>query len=411
MPEKKTSDYTILLEKFFTNTCSLKEFDELLELSGNEELKAELSITMKDFWTNPLPGNVTPNEILDAKFLELMQEAKIIDIQKPAKPKVPWISAITSYAAAITILFGLTIGMYYFFKTPAKNPTQTLTNMPAPIEINQILPGGNKAILTLSDGTTIDLANTQNGALATQGNIKINKSNGVISYVNTNNNIPAMLFNIISTPKGGQYKLLLADGTKVWLNAASSLRYPISFNGNKREVELIGEAYFEVASDQSKPFTVSSNDLKVQVLGTHFNINAYENEGFSRTTLLEGSIRINVANNSQLLKPGQQARVSSLNEIKVINHVETEEVVAWKNETFQFVKSDIYSVMRQIERWYDVEIEYRGNIPTHFGGSISRNVTLDQVLNILQQTKKVRFEMEGKKVLVFPFQSKMSIKE
>ena len=406
MPDKKISDsnFNILLEKLFHNTCTRQEFDELLKLSGNEELKAELNISMKEFWTNPQIGNGTPDKILNSKFHELMLEAKNLEIQIPPKPKVKWISKITSYAAAVTLLFALSAGMYYFFKTPVKN--QTVKNIPVPKEDNQILPGGNKAVLTLSDGTIIDLENTQNGALAIQGNTKINKSNGVISYSTTNNN-SAMLFNIIATPKGGQYKLLLADGTKVWLNAASSLRYPISFDGKKREVELTGEAYFEVASDKTKPFIVSSKEFKVQVLGTHFNINAYENEGASRTTLLEGSIRINIPNNSQLLMPGQQARISSLNEINVINHVETDEVVAWKNEIFQFVKSDIHSVMRQIERWYDVEIEYRGNISTHFGGSISRNVTLDQVLNILQQTKKVRFEVEGKKVIVFPFQSQV----
>ncbi|MEO6683355.1 MAG: FecR family protein [Ginsengibacter sp.] len=411
MPDNKTPDSNLnsLLEKFFHNTCTREEFEELLELTGNEDLKAGLDISMKSFWTDPLFKNVTEDNKLDSKFFELMQEAKNLDPQIPTKSKVKWISKFISYAAAVVILGVLSIGMYYFFNKTGKNPT--VKNIPAPIKDHQILPGGNKAFLTLSNGTIINLTDSQNGTLANQGNTKISNSNGMISYSITKNNPSTMLFNIISTPKGGQYKLLLADGTKVWLNAASSLRYPISFNGKKREVELTGEAYFEVAADKSKPFTVTSKNIEVQVLGTHFNINAYENEGLSRTTLLEGSVRINVSNNSQLLKPGQQARVSSSNEINVINNVETDEVIAWKNENFQFIKADIQSVMRQIERWYDVDVEYNGNISTHFGGSISRNVSLNQVLNILQQTQKVRFEMEGKKVIVSPFQSNAPLKD
>ena len=396
----------ILLEKFFENTCTKKELEELLTLAENEESEDDLTNAMKKHWANP--GNIHPisEAKLSAKFLDLMEHARSMDIETLRPSKVKRFSKILSYAAAVIILCLLSITAYYYYNHNNTEADKIVQNIPVLPESNEILPGGNKATLTLSNGQVIDLTNTQNGTLPTQSAIKIEKSNGLLSYSPENNKISEMNFNTISTPNGGQYQLILSDGTKVWLNAASSLKYPISFQGTERKVELTGEAYFEVASDKSKPFRVASKDQEVVVLGTHFNINAYGNEGSSQTTLLEGSVKVNVHNNIKLLKPGQQARVLPSSEIKIINNVETDAVIAWKNEKFQFVKADIQTVMRQIERWYDVEVEYQAKISTHFGGSISRNVNLDQVLNILQQTEKVRFEVKGKKIIVLPPASK-----
>ncbi|MEO7313616.1 MAG: FecR family protein [Ginsengibacter sp.] len=408
MPDKLPSDMRseILLEKFFENTCTKKELEELLTLAENEESEDDLTNAMKKHWVNP--GNIHPisEEKLSAKFLDLMEHARSMDIETVRPSKVKRFSKILSYAAAVIILCLLSITAYYYYNHNNTEADKIVQNIPVLPESNEILPGGNKATLTLSNGQVIDLTNTQNGTLPTQSAIKIEKSNGLLSYSPENNKISEMNFNTISTPNGGQYQLILSDGTKVWLNAASSLKYPISFQGTERKVELTGEAYFEVASDKSKPFRVASKDQEVVVLGTHFNINAYGNEGSSQTTLLEGSVKVNVHNNIKLLKPGQQARVLPSSEIKIINNVETDAVIAWKNEKFQFVKADIQTVMRQIERWYDVTVEYRADISTHFGGSISRNVNLDQVLNILQQTEKVRFEVKGKKIIVLPPASK-----
>ena len=391
--------FDILMEKYIENSCTRQELEELLSMIGKEEKSEDLSIAMKKRWMKSPPGQVVSDEILASKFAGLMEEAMKIDNgSTESKLKVKRLSGAIPYAAAILLFCLLSLFLYYKF-TP-KQTGQIVDNLPDTNEIRNILPGGNKAILTLSNGQIIDLNNSQNGALVTQSNIKIEKSNGLLSYSPENDQTSQMLFNTVSTPNGGQYQLILSDGTKVWLNAASSLRYPVSFKANERRVELTGEAYFEVTSNKKKPFRVFSKDMEVTVLGTHFNINAYSNEASAQTTLLEGSVRVNVQNNVSLLKPGQQARVFPSHDIKVINDVETEAVIAWKNEKFQFVRADIKTVMRQIERWYDVTVEYDANISTHFGGSISRNVNLDQVLNILQQTDKVKFEVKGNKVIV-----------
>jgi ferric-dicitrate binding protein FerR (iron transport regulator) len=211
-----------------------------------------------------------------------------------------------------------------------------------------------------------------------------------------------IIFNTIETPKGGKFQIRLPDGSKVWLNAASSIRFPAKFAGSKRKVELRGEAYFEVAHDESKIFEVNARNQTVQVLGTHFNINAYEDEPSVNTTLLEGSVRISDVrtNVSQLLKPGEQSQLSE--QIEIINLKNTNEAVAWKDGYFQFDEADIKTVMRQIERWYDVSVVYEGNLPNYrFAGEIERNLSLLQVLKVLEKTN-VHFRLEGREVIVMP---------
>ena len=402
MPDKLPSDVRseFLLEKFFENTCTKRELEELLIIAENAESENDFANAMKKHWATPGNIHTISADKLSTKFLDLMENARSMDSEKVRPSNVKRMSKILSYAAAVIILCLLSISTYYYYNH--READKIVENIPVQHESNEILPGGNKAILTLSNGQVIDLTNSQNGTLLSQANTTIEKSNGLLSYSTENNKTSEMIFNTISTPNGGQYQLILSDGTKVWLNAASSLKYPISFQGTERKVELTGEAYFEVAPDKSKPFRVASNDQEVLVLGTHFNINAYGNEESSQTTLLEGSVKVTIHQNARLLKPGQQARVFPSNEIKIVNDVETDAVIAWKNEKFQFVKADIRTVMRQIERWYDVTVEYQADISTHFGGSISRNVNLEQVLTILQQTDKVRFEVKGKKIIVLP---------
>ena len=267
---------------------------------------------------------------------------------------------------------------------------------------NDVSPGGNKAVLTLADGSTIVLDEAQNGELAQQGNSKIIKLDGKLSYDPVNKNPKEVVYNTISTPNGGQYQLELADGSLVWLNATSSIRFPTTFIGKERRIEITGEGYFEIAKNREMPFIVAVNGAEVQVLGTHFNINAYNDEDNVRTTLLEGSVKFVSGDNSNILKPGQQFQLAKNGAFNVANDVNVDEVVAWKNGLFAFENATIEKVMRQFSRWYDVEIEYRGKTDDLFIAEMRRNIKLSDALKALELTGKVKFDIEGKKIIVMP---------
>lgn len=244
-------------------------------------------------------------------------------------------------------------------------------------------PGGNKAILTLASGSTIILDSASNGTLTRQGNTQVLKlGSGEIAYQNAAAAGKEVLYNSISTPKGGQYKIILSDGSKIWLNAATTLRYPIAFTGAARAVELIsGEAYFEVVHDARRTFRVKVAGKEIEDLGTHFNVNAYSDEPTMNTTLLEGSIRVE---QTTLSHAGQQVLVAKDGKLTVHRNVNVEEVVAWKNGYFEFTDADIKTVMRQLSRWYGVTVEYANvNDSTLFTGQIGRNLTASQVFQVL----------------------------
>jgi len=264
-----------------------------------------------------------------------------------------------------------------------------------------VAPGANRAVLVLADGSSVLLDDAQKGVLSRQANAIINKTaDGQIVYENQAANEPApLVYNTISTPRAGQYRLTLTDGTKVWLNAATSLQFPASFAGKERRVKLTGEAYFEVAPNATQPFIVETPYQSVEVLGTHFNVNAYEDEALTRTTLLEGKVKVQSGASSQVIKPGQQAASMQAGSIH-INEADTEEAVAWKNGYFKFNKADIQTIMRQLERWYDVDVEYRGAVPTDlFVGKINRSENISGVLRILELSK-VQFKIENRKIIV-----------
>lgn len=335
------------------------------------------------------------------------------------------------FAAAAIIMVVFSAGLYFYSDNKVvdqfvskqtitepklASPSKMVTAVPEKqkirvTEVKDIEAGDNKAILTLGDGTKIILDDAQNGILANQGGnsiLKTAEGELIYSFSNETSNQSTerkadnIIFNTIETPKGGKFQVILPDGSKVWLNAASSLRFPTAFSGSKRHVELKGEAYFEVAHDDSKVFEVNTRNQVVQVLGTHFNINAYSDEPTVNTTLLEGSVRVSDlrTNISQLLKPGEQSKLSE--RIEVINVKNTSEAVAWKEGYFQFDEADIKTVMRQIERWYDVSVIYEGEVPNYrFGGEIERSLSLLQVLKILEKTK-VHFRLEGREVIVMP---------
>lgn len=268
---------------------------------------------------------------------------------------------------------------------------------------NDIAPGGNKAILILADGSQVELDALQNGRVAQQGNVNILKLNsGQVAYDNSNNKTGEVFYNTLYTPRGGQYEISLPDGSKAWLNASSSLRFPTVFTGKERIVELTGEAYFEIAKNKAMPFTVKVSDMAVEVLGTHFNVMAYTNEKAIKTTLLEGRVKISKEGASSFLEVGQQASVSPAKNLIDITNVDTEEAVAWKNNLFWFHYADIRTVMRQLERWYDVDVFYEGNVSQKFSGSIPMNIGAIKVFNILEETGGVHFKIDGKRISVLP---------
>lgn len=304
-------------------------------------------------------------------------------------------------AIAASILIVCSVFFYLnYFETKRNSPSaattlQTTTDVP---------PGSNKAVLTLANGEKIILNGTRKGVLAREGNAVISKTgDGQVVYLTNEGVSKSTAYNTIETPKGGQFQLTLPDGSKVWLNAASSIRFPATFTVREREVSITGEAYFEVAKDKHRPFRVISAGQVVEVLGTHFNINAYPDEQAVRTTLLEGSVRVNTAGKegnmeSAVLRPGFQ---TSLRQgIISISESDTESAVAWKNGYFKFNRENIETVMRQISRWYDVEVEYRGSIPgDEFVGKISRSSGIKGVLRILSLSN-VNCRLEGNKVII-----------
>lgn len=270
-----------------------------------------------------------------------------------------------------------------------------------------IQPGGSKAILTLADGSKIILDEVKNGNIANQGSISIRKTaDGKVIYDASAlavKGTATVAYNTIETPRGGQYQVLLPDGSQVWLNAASSIRFPTSFQGDERKVEITGEAYFEVAKNPAKPFRVMSSGQIIDVLGTHFNINAYSDEKITRTTLLEGSLKVTKGSESTLLSPGQQTQIGSFAQIRLIKDIDTEEAIAWKNGYFMFNHEDIGSVMRKISRWYDLEIIYSGRVSDDwFGGTVSRYKNVSEVLSKLELTDQVHFKIEGRTIMVLP---------
>ena len=297
-----------------------------------------------------------------------------------------------AWAAAAAVVL---VASFFILRTNIDQPVQSSAT---PVDI---LPGGTKATLTLADGKIISLDAVANGDIAAEGNVQVIKMDGTLQYNGANENAE-ITYNTIQTPRGGKYQLVLSDGTLVWLNAASSLRFPVTFKGNERQVELMGEAYFEVKKG-AKPFRVSlQNGSHIEVKGTAFNINAYNDEEMMKATLLEGKINFIMQGKSQALVPGQQIRVRYAQpEMQVAADVDVESEVAWKNDLFIFKGADVKSIMREISRWYDIDVVYKGKINSEtFSGIVSRKSNLSQVLRIMEEGG-VRFAIEGRTIVVF----------
>ena len=344
----------------------------------------------------------------DEEDLKLFILSKI-DVPDLIEKKAPVYRKFYYLAAAASLAIFMAIGLYFFNNNNQTYVSPTSVKKVVKQKAIDIQPGTNKAILTLSNGKKIILDDSQNEVVINDGAIKVHKNaKGIIEYklnrLGKEQNEKTEVqtgYNTIQTPIGGKFQLTLADGSKVWLNSASSLRFPVYFSGDNRTVELKGEAYFEVAKSQNKKFTVRSGNQTVEVLGTHFNINAYSDEPVITTTLIEGAIRVVELNTQkfQILKPGEQSKVH--NDIK-IQKKDTQADIAWKDGYFYFENSSIETVMRQLGRWYGITARYESVLPQqHFEGAISTNLTLLEVLEILQKSN-VHFSLEGKEVVVMP---------
>jgi hypothetical protein len=299
-------------------------------------------------------------------------------------------------AASITLIIGFSL--YSVFTNRYKVVPKMVKT-----QLHDVPPGGNNAVLTLANGAKIILNNAKKGLLTRQGNVKVSKTTEGLLVYKTNRDDTASddaQFNTINTPKGGQYEVILPDGTKVWLNALSYLRFPANFSGKTRQVEISGEAYFEVARNPAKPFIVKSTRAEITVLGTHFNVNDYPDEAFSKTTLLEGSVKIKGKRSVGTLKPGDQALLNEGVEMKIAKDVDLDEAVAWKNGIFEFNKADITSIMRQTSRWYDIEVSY-ASPPSQvlYKGRISRNVNLSEMLSMIKYMG-INYTFDGRKLTI-----------
>jgi ferric-dicitrate binding protein FerR (iron transport regulator) len=311
---------------------------------------------------------------------------------------------VRNWWAAAIILISLSGAGYYWLNKKAT--TTTVAKTDATLK-NDVAPGSNKAVLTLANGKTILLDDAANGVVAEEGSAKVVKpGDGQLVYSQqSDNSEESLTWNTLATPRSGQYRLVLPDGTKVWLNSESSIHYPILFRGNERRVQITGEAYFEVVHNSEMPFIVEKGDVQVEVLGTHFNVNAYNDESAIKTTLLQGKVRV-VKTSATLkqvavLSPGEQAVIPGNNKMQV-RKADVDDVVAWKNGLFHFESADIKMVMRQLARWYDVEVVYEGasvkNDPLFV--EISRNTKLSDVLKVLQESGSAKFSIQGRKVTV-----------
>lgn len=380
-----------LLEKYLTGkltTAETRELSALLHQPRNRQYLA--SLMEKDFMEDRFVGE--ENEEIKTSIQQFLHNAI-----PPTRPAFAHYFPVKKWMAAAALLVGL-LSLTWLLgtnKTQRQERPLVITKQ----TVTDIAPGREGAILTLSNGKQVLLDSTQ-GTVAAEAGAQVINKNGKLLY--TAATAASVVYNTMTTPNGRQYQLVLADGTKVWLNAASSIIYPTAFAGQERKVTITGEVYFEVAHNAAKPFLVTANGTTVQVLGTTFNVNAYDNEPAVKTTLVEGSVKVQKANNTILIKPGQQAEVlHTAATIKVNKNVEMDDVLAWKGGKFMFQDADIRTIMRQLERWYDVRAVYEGKVTTdEFVGVISRNVNISQILTMLEKTGTVSFKISGKEVVV-----------
>jgi ferric-dicitrate binding protein FerR (iron transport regulator) len=395
-----------LFEKYMNNNCTKAEWEELLQLVREETHEQDLSKAFKAYWDQINPA-ASDTEHWNEKFRQMMQETKtsapVVSMHKRRR----W----TAWIAAAVILF-VVCGLWFVVSNRSQDAGHK-----SQVAIHDVpAPTNTRAVITLADGSKVYLDSASNGTIAQQNNVSVIKnSNGEINYTVAANSDQrtaiSPVFNTLFNPRGSKViSLTLSDGTKVWLNSESSLRYPASFapSALNREVEITGEAYFEVKHNSKQPFKVHlPNGGVIEDIGTSFNVNAYTDEADIKTTLVEGSVQLfasSVKTSAPFafkLKPGEQAIQSAQSPNHFITtSPDLDEVTAWKNGFFQFNNTDIQTIMRQVSRWYDVNVEYNGNISKTFGGKIPRSMSAQNVFKVLEETGGVHFKIEGKKITV-----------
>lgn len=382
-----------LIAAFIRNTLTDEEREELDEWVTESDENMKLFAELTDERNIKANLDRISNIDKDRALKELLERFRQTDEKKDYSPAIGtrWI-----YIAAASV--ALLIAAFFIYRPFIKDKTPV-----AEIIQTDLQPGGNKAILTLSDGSQLILDSLHNDSLIRDGNTSLTKTDGQIEYAgNQSSQTDAVLYNTITTPNGGQYKVVLPDGSKVWLNASSSMKYPTSFAGRERKVEVTGEAYFEIVKVAGKSFIVTCKDLQTEVLGTAFNINAYDDEASTRVTLLEGSVKVVSGTASIIMKPGQQAKALGSELIELVPEPDTEEAVSWKDGKFYFKNASIEDIMRQVARWYDVKVEYEAKPRDHFNAVIARDVPVSRLFELLQKTGEVNFTITDKKIIVKP---------
>lgn len=360
-----------LIQRYRDNKASSEELEVFFHLMSEGDLNEELE------------------EVMNEEMLTEEDKQRVVPLYKRSWLRVA--AAVLLFAASATT---------YIIYSKTDRPQVITESKPV---VQDIAPGGDKAILQLADGSTIVLENTSNDSIVKQGNANIVKKDNLLAYNAVNGKSTEILFNTVTTPIGGQYQLILADGSKVWLNAASSIRFPTVFAGKQRKVEVTGEAYFEIVKNMSMPFiVVVDGRSEVEVLGTHFNINSYTDEATINTTLLEGSVNVKSNGESKIITPGQQTQVNSKGQIALNKEPDIEQVMAWKNGLFNFNGESIETVMRQLARWYDFSVQYEEPITEKFYVKLNRNTNISNIFKILETTGGVHFKIEGKKITVRP---------
>lgn len=390
----------ILFQKYLDQKCSPDEMQQLLDYFGTIQTD-DVSLGQlieKVLLSRDAEGSVDVETQLklDAGFKHIL--AKRTLKRNPA-PRLKILYRKWAVAATLVV----TVGASLFYITKRYNSESVVVNQIA------LKPGKEKATLTLADGTVVDLEHAGNGKLDSKDGVAVTKTaDGKLVYDSKkigDVNGP-VAYNTLVTPRGGQYKVILPDGSAVWLNAASSLHFPTQFVGKERRVELIGEGYFEIKKNAMQPFVVNTDGQEVRVLGTHFNINAYKENSITKTTLLEGSVKVSKGEQSYMLAPGQEASLDNLsNSFSIAKNVDIDVAVAWKEGKFSFDETNIKEVMQQVARWYDIDVIYKGDFSNvqFTGVIISRGEDARQVLNLLKGTKQVDFIINGRSITVVPY--------
>jgi transmembrane sensor len=389
-----------LLNQYIAGGLTENEYSELcqqLASPGNKALEKILLEYIEKGAQNPEWSDEEQSLAMFRQIVGTDSPGKS-EVEKKKQRTLHRIPVGRNWLAAASVIMLLGLGVYlYIAGQYASMEKEQAKKQPV------IAPGKEGAILTLADGRQVVLDSLGSGVVAYQNGVSVVLENGQLAYEINGSNDTETVYNTMTTPRGRYFMLVLHDGTKVWLNAASSLRYPAAFNGSERRVSISGEAYFEVAKDAARPFRIMVNGkAEVEVIGTHFNINAYDDEGDMKTTLLEGAVRLSPVARPKaavVLKPGQQVQLSGA-QINVVDDVDLDRVVAWKDGLFNFEDLPLAEVMKQLERWYDIDVVYEGNVPdVEFYGELSRTNTLAGILEALKDAE-IRFRMEGRKLVI-----------